>query len=88
KIDLMKKSLAACNNTEKPRMEYDYKGDIILEGELKERAIKCGHDLYNALGKAREDKQQRIEQWKKNYLSFNSPPAIFIFKHLDTGIRG
>lgn len=25
---------------------------------------------------------------KKNYLSFNSPTAIFIFKHLDTGISG
>ncbi|ACD30144.1 nitroreductase [Francisella tularensis] len=88
KIDLMNKILAACNNNEKPRMEYDYNGDITLEGELKERAIKCGHDLYNALGIAREDKQQRIEQWKKNYLSFNSPTAIFIFKHLDTGISG
>ncbi|MDE5005108.1 nitroreductase, partial [Francisella tularensis subsp. holarctica] len=79
--DLMNKIRAACNNNEKPRMEYDYKGDIILEGELKERAIKCGHDLYKALGIAREDKQQRIEQWKKNYLTFNSPTANFIFKH-------
>ncbi|MDE5022843.1 nitroreductase, partial [Francisella tularensis subsp. holarctica] len=58
KIDLMNKILSACNNNEKPRMEYDYNGDIILEGELKERALKSGHDLYNALGIAREDKQQ------------------------------
>ncbi|MDE5014550.1 nitroreductase family protein, partial [Francisella tularensis subsp. holarctica] len=60
KIDRMNKILAACNNNEKPRMEYDYNGDIIIEGELKERAIKFGHDLYNALGIAREEKQQRI----------------------------
>ncbi|ALB02140.1 NADH dehydrogenase [Francisella persica ATCC VR-331] len=88
KIDLMDKILAACNNNEQPRMEYEYSGDIPLEGKLKERAVKCGHDLYNALDIAREDKQQRIEQWKKNYLSFNSPTAMFIFKHQDTGISG
>lgn len=88
KIDLTNKILAACDNREKPRMEYNYDGDIPLKGELKERAMKCGHDLYTALGIDREDKERRIEQWKKNYVSFNSPTAIFIFKHPDTGLSG
>ncbi|WP_150463413.1 nitroreductase [Francisella sp. XLW-1] len=88
KIALMSKILSACDNREPPRMEYDYDSDIPLDGELKERAVKCGHDLYNALNIAREDKERRIEQWKKNYLSFNSPSAIFIFKHTNTGISG
>ncbi|MED7819984.1 MULTISPECIES: nitroreductase [unclassified Francisella] len=81
KIDLMSKILQACENGEKPRMEYNYDGDMPLQGELKERAIKCGHDLYTALNISREDKEKRIEQWKKNYISFDSPSAIFIFKY-------
>ena len=81
KIDLMNKILNACENGEKPRMEYNYDGDTPLEGELKERAIKCGHDLYTALNISREDKEKRIKQWKKNYISFDSPSAIFIFKY-------
>ncbi|QEO57950.1 nitroreductase [Francisella marina] len=88
KMALMSKILSACDNRELPRMEYDYDSDIPLDGELKERAVKCGHDLYNALNITREDKERRIEQWKKNYLSFNSPSAIFIFKHPNTGISG
>ncbi|QIW09219.1 nitroreductase [Francisella sp. LA112445] len=81
KIDLMNKILSACENGEKPRMEYNYDGDTPLDGELKERAIKCGHDLYTALNISREDKDKRIKQWKKNYISFDSPSAIFIFKY-------
>ncbi|ASG67124.1 NADH dehydrogenase [Francisella halioticida] len=81
KIDLMNKILNACENGEKPRMEYNYGGDTPLEDELKERAIKCGHDLYNVLDISREDKEKRIKQWKKNYVSFDSPSAIFIFKY-------
>ncbi|MBK2095745.1 nitroreductase family protein [Francisella philomiragia] len=88
KKELMNKILSACDNREPPRMEYGYDDNSPLEGELKERAVKCGHDLYNALGIAREDKERRIEQWKKNYLSFDSPSAIFIFKHPNTGISG
>jgi nitroreductase len=88
KISLMNKILNACNNRENPRMEYNYDGDYPLEGELKDRAVRCGHDLYHALNIARDDKQKRIEQWKKNYVSFNSPAAIFIFKHPKTGISG
>lgn len=65
KKELMNKILSACDNREPPRMEYGYDGNSPLEGELKERAVKCGHDLYNALGIAREDKERRIEQWKK-----------------------
>lgn len=65
KMALMSKILSACDNRELPRMEYDYDSDIPLDGELKERAVKCGHDLYNALNITREDKERRIEQWKK-----------------------
>ena len=85
KIDLMQKLLQACENGEKPRMEYDYDGGK-LEGEMKERAVDCGKALYGALNIDRDDKEKRIEQWKQNYVSFDSPSAIFIFKNKDTGL--
>ena len=85
KIDLMQKLLQACENGEKPRMEYDYDGGK-LEGELKQRAIDCGQALYGALSIEREDKEKRIEQWKQNYVSFDSPSVIFIFKNKDVGL--
>lgn len=85
KIKLMEKILQACENREPPRMEYDYDGSK-LEGELKTRAVKCGEALYGALDIKRDDKIKRIEQWKKNYISFDSPTAIFIFAYPNTGI--
>ena len=85
KKDLMNKLLQAYENGEKPRMEYDYDGGR-LEGELKQRAVECGQALYGALDISREDKEKRIEQWKQNYVSFNSPSAIFIFKNNDVGL--
>lgn len=85
KVELMEKILQACDNREPPRMEYDYDGPT-LKGERRIRAVKCGEALYGALDIKREDKIKRIEQWKKNYLSFNSPTAIFIFAYPDTGM--
>ena len=85
KIDLMEKISQACDNREKPRMEYDYDGDL-LDDTLHQRAVDCGKALYGALDIARDDKLARIEQWKKNYVSFNSPTAIFIFKYNDIGL--
>lgn len=85
KIALMDKILHACDNREKPRMEYDYDGDS-LDNELYTRAVECGGALYGALDISKDDKSARIEQWKKNYVSFNSPTAIFIFKYRDIGL--
>jgi len=85
KIDLMDKLLQAYENGEKPRMEYDYDGGK-LEGQMKQRAIECGQALYGALDIGRDDKEKRIEQWKQNYVSFNSPTVIFIFKNKDAGL--
>ena len=83
----MKKLLQACESGEKPRMDYDYDGGK-LEGDMKQRAIECGQALYGALNISREDKGKRIEQWKQNYVSFDSPTVIFIFKHVGTGLSG
>lgn len=85
KAKLMQKLLQAYENSEKPRMEYAYNNGK-LEDELKQRAIESGKALYEALNIAREDKEKRIEQWKQNYLSFNSPTVIFIFKYKNTGL--
>ena len=87
KIDLMQKLLQEVENAEKPRMEYDYDGGK-LEGEMKQRAIECGQALYGALNIGRDDKEKRIEQWKQNYISFDSPTVIFIFKNKDAGLSG
>jgi nitroreductase len=85
KIDLTQKLLQEVENGEKPRMEYDYDGGK-LEGEMKQRAIECGQALYGALNIGRDDKEKRIEQWKQNYISFDSPTVIFIFKNKDAGL--
>ena len=87
KIDLTQKILQEVENGEKPRMEYDYDGGK-LEGEMKQRAIECGQALYGALNIGRDDKEKRIEQWKQNYISFDSPTVIFIFKNKDAGLSG
>ncbi|MFT4693690.1 MAG: nitroreductase [Francisella sp.] len=85
KIDLTQKLLQEVENGKKPRMEYDYDGGK-LEGEMKQRAIECGQALYGALNIGRDDKEKRIEQWKQNYISFDSPTVIFIFKNKDAGL--
>ncbi|KEI35146.1 oxygen-insensitive NADPH nitroreductase [Francisella sp. W12-1067] len=87
KENLMNKILKAHKEGQKPCMEYGYEGEE-LDGELKQRAIKCGHDLYSALRITREDKDRRLQQWAKNYLSFESPTTAFIFKYHNTGISG
>ena len=81
KIELMNKILKAFESGEQAKMEYDYDIDNHIDTELKERAVKCGADLYNSLKIPKVDKFRRLEQWKKNYISFNSPSVIFLFKY-------
>ncbi|MFC4892879.1 nitroreductase [Pseudofrancisella aestuarii] len=79
-----KRILKAFESGQKPKMEYEYEGGA-LEGELKARAIACGAALYDALDIKRDDKEKRMEQWKKNYLSFDAPVTLFFFKYSNTG---
>lgn len=88
KKQLTAKFLEAFESGVKPKMEYGYEGSTKLEGELRARAVACGKAMYDVLGIKKEDKQKRIEQWKHNYVSFDSPTIILIFKNNNIGDSG
>lgn len=43
------------------------------------RSFKCGEDMYSILNIKREEKEQRREQFKKNFELFGAPVGIFIY---------
>ena len=81
--EVSKKIIEALESGEKPNIEYE-NNPCKLEGILKDRAINCGKALYSALNIQREDKEKRIEQWKKNFKSFDAPVTLFFFKNTKT----
>ncbi len=88
KKQLTTKILSAFENGIKPEMEYNYDGDMKLEGELRNRAVACGKAMYDILDIKKEDKEKRMSQWKQNYVSFDSPSMILIFKNNNIGDSG
>lgn len=48
-----------------------------LKEPYKARRSKCGHDMYDALGIARDDKMAGIMQVMKNFEFFGAPVGIF-----------
>ena len=49
------------------------------------RRYKCGEDLYSLLQIKREDKENRIKQFKKNFNLFGAPVGIFVFINRSMG---
>ncbi|MEQ8442985.1 MAG: nitroreductase [Alphaproteobacteria bacterium] len=47
--------------------------------KYKERAFKCGEDLYATIGVARDDKPGRIAQFRRNFRLFDAPVGIFLY---------
>lgn len=54
-------------------------------GAYKERREEHGVQLYGALNIAREDADGRLEQYKRNFMFFNAPVALFVSIHRDLG---
>ncbi|MDX1715362.1 MAG: nitroreductase [Anderseniella sp.] len=55
----------------------------IYPKDLKEpyfsRRHKCGEDLYATIGAAREDKQGRLKQYRRNMELFGAPVGLFVY---------
>lgn len=60
------------------RMEYDYSPERWRE-PYRKRRVKCGIQLYGALGIDRKDKERRLQQWMANYHAFDAPVVLFFF---------
>ncbi len=45
----------------------------------KQRRVNCGRQMYKALGIQRHDEQKRLDQWAKNYRSFDAPVMLLFF---------
>jgi nitroreductase len=43
------------------------------------RRFKCGEDLYETIGVAREDKQGRLTQFRKNFELFGAPVGLYCY---------
>lgn len=67
---------------EKHRSEYAYYPDKPLEPYLSRRR-KLGHDMYSLLGIAREDREKRLEQHRKNLEFFGAPAGLIFTLHRD-----
>ena len=67
---------------EKHRSEYAYYPDKPLEPYLSRRR-KLGHDMYRLLGIAREDRERRLEQHRKNLEFFGAPAGLIFTLHRD-----
>lgn len=67
---------------EKHRSEYAYYPDKPLEPYLSRRR-KLGHDMYRLLGIAREDREKRLEQHRKNLEFFGAPAGLIFTLHRD-----
>jgi len=65
-------------------MDYKYYPDKWFE-PYKERRVKCGFQLYDALNIKRQDHEKRKEQWINNYNAFDAPVVLFFF--IDPGLQ-
>lgn len=67
------------SNCTPKQMDYNYYPVNHLPPHLNARRIVCGLQMYSALNINREDKQERILQWSKNYSAFGAPVALYFF---------
>lgn len=66
----------AMSNPRGEGTEYDiYPKELGEPYETRRR--KCGEDMYNAIGVARDDKQGRLMHFLRNFQGFNAPVLMF-----------
>ena len=78
--------LGAFDAGEEHQPEYTYYPTNWFE-PFRERRQRCGYGLYETLGIKREDKAQRHEQMRRNYLFFDAPVGMIVTidRRLETG---
>jgi len=86
KQKLQSKIEAAFRNGDKGKADYSYYPEQWVE-PYRSRRIQCGIQMYTTLDIKREDKEKQLNQWAKNYRSFDAPVMLLFFmdKHLETG---
>lgn len=62
----------------KGKMDYQYY-PLEWNDVYKKRRKECGLLMYSTLNITREDKQKQIDQWSKNYRSFDAPVMLLFF---------
>ncbi|MGA7278602.1 MAG: nitroreductase [Desulfocapsaceae bacterium] len=84
RIELQQRIETAFREGQEGRMDYQYY-PLKWREPYKTRRIKCGLQLYSALGIERQDKARRLEQWVANYRAFEAPVMLFFF--MDPGLE-
>lgn len=71
---------------DKGKADYSYYPAQWVE-PYKARRIQCGLQMYTTLEIKREDKEKQLNQWARNYRSFDAPVMLLFFmdNHLETG---
>jgi nitroreductase len=69
----------------KNSMDFPY--DAKYEGIYRKRQVDVAVLLYQALGIERDDKQGRLQAWRRNLEFFGAPHAVFIYMPDWCGIR-
>lgn len=59
-------------------LDYKYYSDSLTH-EFKRRAVECGMLLYQTLDIDRNNKEQRLKQWARNYHGFDAPVMLYFF---------
>lgn len=57
-----------------------------LKQPYKSRSFKCGEDLYTTLGIARDDKEGRLGQFRRNFEAFGAPVLLFFTLDRQMGV--
>jgi nitroreductase len=84
--DALRKDMLQAADTRVPEGEFP----LLMEypPPLKERRHATGFGLYEALGIAREDREARAGQFRRNYEFFDAPCVMFLFAHDGLGSYG
>jgi nitroreductase len=84
RCDALRQDMLNAVDTQVP--DPDHSLLVEYPSPLKERRHATGYGLYAALGIAREDKESRGAQFRKNYEFFGAPAVMFLFAHDALGI--
>ncbi len=70
--------LTAFKNGTPKKPDYNYY-PLKFNDDFQKRRIECGLAMYGALNIDKQDKNARLNQWAKNYTSFDAPVTLYIF---------
>jgi nitroreductase len=84
--DTVRRDLLEAAETRVPSPEHAFPTEY--PSPLKERRQATGNALYEKLGIAREDREGRARQFRRNFELFGAPCVLFVFVHEALGVYG